>query len=85
MFEQSKETGMPGISEFTSPKTQNPYANYNVKYLKIDMDSPTAVGDLQSIETRALRGENVAILTRDKFTFMDRYFMIISYLEENSL
>lgn len=75
---------MPGISDITNSQTANLYSNFNVKYLKVDMDSPSAISILEEIETRAIRGAKIAILTRDKFTFMDRYFMIISYMEENS-
>lgn len=73
------ESPMPGMSS-----QPNPAIDYNVKYMKIDLDDPGDKMDLQDIETRALRDAGVQILTRDKFTFMDRYFMIISYMERNA-
>lgn len=64
--------------------TKNEANDYNIKYLKVDLDDASGIVDLQDIETRALRDAGVQIMTRDKFTFMDRYFMIISYMERNA-
>lgn len=55
---------------------------YSVKYVKIDMDNPSAITLLEQLETDALRNNGIYILNKDKFTFMDRYFLIVSYLEE---
>jgi hypothetical protein len=56
---------------------------YEVKYVKIDMDDPLGVTLLEALETRALRNDGLFILSKDKFTFMDRYLMIVSYLEQS--
>lgn len=56
----------------------------SVRYLKADLDSAEGRTDLEHLETRAIRGDGVYILNKDKFTFMDKYFMIVAYMEENA-
>lgn len=56
---------------------------YNIKYIKADMDDITQMLELQLIETRGIRGDGVLLLSFDKMTFMDRYFIILKYMEAN--
>lgn len=56
--------------------------NYTVKYIKVDMDQPTNVRQLEDIETRGLAGEEIVLITTDKFTFMEKYFIVLKYLEK---
>lgn len=63
-------------------KKDNPdLSKYSVRYLKIDMDDLGGRTDLEVLETKAVRNEGVYILNREKFTFMDKFFMVIQYLE----
>lgn len=64
------------------PGDINP-AKFSIRYLKIDMDDPGAVTELEILETKSIRNEGVFILNKDKFTFMDKYFLIVSYMEED--
>lgn len=57
-------------------------ARYKVRYAKIDMDDAGSIAELEILETRAMRNEGIYILTKDKYVFMDKYFMIVSYLEQ---
>lgn len=54
---------------------------YRVRYAKIDLDDMGSVAELEILETKGLTGVEVVILNKDKFTFMDKYFMIVTYLE----
>jgi hypothetical protein len=60
---------------------------YAVRYLKVDIDDAAGVLELSSIETRALHANEkdpeVVLIDKDKFTFMDKYFLILKYLEKN--
>ncbi len=56
--------------------------NYAVRYLKVDVDDGAARIDLEKIETRAYRNQGVFVLSKEKFTFMDKFYYVISYLEE---
>ncbi len=57
---------------------------YKVRYLKIDMDDVASVTELEILETAALRNDGIFILNKDKFVFMDKYFFVVSYLEQES-
>jgi hypothetical protein len=74
---------MPGVSAGLSNK--NSLEKYAVKYLKCNMDEPVDMLELQTVETRALRSkageEEIVLVDKDKFTFMDKYFIILKYLE----
>jgi hypothetical protein len=60
-------------------------SSYSVKYMKADIDDAAAMLELSTIETRAIHAkpgdEDVVLLEKDKFTFMDKYFIILKYLE----
>lgn len=78
---EAKTFEMPGISEkFGTSKTLE---DFSVKYFKADLDDLSALSELQRIETEGIKGQDVVVLTKDKFTFMEKYFIIISYMERN--
>lgn len=54
---------------------------YKVRYSKIDLSDAGSIAELEILETKALHNDGVFILNKDKFTFMDKYFIIIAYLE----
>ena len=54
---------------------------YRVRYGKYDLDDMGAVSELEIIETQGLAGKEIVVLNKDKFTFMDKYIMIVTYLE----
>ena len=70
---------MPGISDKFN--TANSVDGFAVKYFKADLDDLESLSMLQDIETRGLRGEEVVLLEKDKFTFMEKYFIILKYME----
>ena len=72
---------MPAISERVN--TSKALQDYSVKYFKADMDDQGDILELQRIETEGLKGDNIVLLSKDKFTFMDHYFIVISYMEKN--
>lgn len=83
--------GGPGVSKIdpvTIPGFGPPspgdvdFKKYKVRYSKIDMDDPSSVAELEILETKTFRNEGIFILTKDKFVFMDKYFLVVSYLEE---
>lgn len=71
---------IPGFG--SASQTEFDPEKFCIRYAKIDLDDPTSLADLEMLETRALRNNGIFILTKDKFTFADKYYMIISYLEQ---
>lgn len=68
------------------PKLQDSgldFNKYSVKYSKIDFDDPSSIACLEILETRAMRNDGVFILTKEKFNFMDKCFLIVGYLERD--
>lgn len=77
--EKQPEAGMPGMF------SQGPsISGYAVKHLKADLDDLGQVSLLDKVETDAAMSDNIVILSRDKFAFMDRYFVILKYMEKTS-
>lgn len=75
-----EDIGLPG---FTSKDNQViDYKNYSVKYFKADLDKDEDRSFLQDIITRCMRGEFL-LLSRDKMSFMDKYFMVVEYMEKD--
>lgn len=81
---ETRDIGMPGISGKISNKNNN-VDKYTVKYHKANMDEPADMLRLSEIETKALHSkpgeEEVVLIDKDKFTFMDKYYIILKYLE----
>jgi hypothetical protein len=75
----SEDTGFPGFG----PKKidENDLSNYRVKYAMVDLMDPGSRAELEIIETKAVKGQGVIVLTKDKYSFMDKFFIVISYLE----
>lgn len=60
------------------------FNDYTVKYYRANFDEPSDMLHLSDIETRGVRGDGVLIISRDKMSFMDRYYIIINYMEKNT-
>jgi len=73
------------IPGFGIPNNQGGFdpSKHSVHYAKIDLDDLGSITTLEILETRALRNEGVFILTKDRYIFMDKCFMIVSYLERD--
>ena len=57
---------------------------HRVRYSKIDMDDLGSIAGLEILETRALRNQGVYILSKEKFTFMDKIFLLVQYIERDN-
>ena len=74
---------MPGFGAGVSNE-QFDTSKYQVRYGKYCIGDPEATADLESIETRGLKGVDIVILNKEKFTFMDQYFLVVTYLERTA-
>lgn len=72
---------MPDISKKLSNKKT--MAEYTVRWKKFDLADPADLIELSNLETLAMRGDRVVLLSNDKFTFMDKYFIVYRYMEKN--
>lgn len=70
------------IPGFVSNKKADSGAKFKVRYQKLDMDELGDITELEKIETRAIRNEGVFVLSKKDYAFMDRIFVLISYMEE---
>lgn len=55
-----------------------------IKYYKADLDDPSQVIVLQNIETEGLKGDKIVVVKKDTYVFMDRFFIVIQYLEKTN-
>lgn len=71
---------MPGFG----PRQLGPdMRKFRVRYAKLDLDEASDILQLESLETAAIRDSSrIVIVNKDKFTFMQKYFLIITYLEK---
>ncbi len=79
-----EELSIPGITAKIGTSAHKYMQDYSVKYFKGDLDDLGDLTFIQDIETRAIRGEDIVILTKDHYSFMAQYFIIISYMEKNT-
>lgn len=76
----NKEAGVPGMVNVLEVAATRGYA---IKYIKADMDAPEQVIALQNIETLGLKGEDIVVLRKDTYVFMDRFFIVVQYMEKS--
>jgi hypothetical protein len=72
---------LPGFGPSTASDAFDPQ-KFRVRYAKCDLDDLGSIAELEILETRAIRNEGVYILTKDRVNFMDRVFIVVSYLEK---
>ena len=79
---ETRDIGMPGISGNLSDMKLE---KYKIKYLKVDLDDAAGMLELSDIETKALHSkpgnEEIVLVSTNNFTFMEKYFIILKYLE----
>lgn len=73
---------MPGMAPST--KKASAMDRCKVRYQKIDVDDLGALSELERIETKALRNQGVWVISKERFLFMDKIFILISYIEEET-
>lgn len=71
---------LPGFGGGASASAIDPNG-FRVRYGKYDLDDMGSITELEIIETRGLFGKDIVVLSKDKFVFMDKYFLIVTYLE----
>lgn len=71
---------IPGFGPATPDGSFDPN-KYSVRYCKIDFDDIASITDLEILETKAIRNQGVYILSKEKFVFMDKCYLIVGYLE----
>jgi hypothetical protein len=55
---------------------------YVVKYYKADLDDPEQRLMLSELETNGIRNEGIVLLKKDNFVFMDKFFIVVQYMEK---
>jgi hypothetical protein len=71
---------LPGFGAGNMSEVFDPL-KYRVRYAKIDLDDPGCLAELEILETKGLAAKEIIVLNKDKFTFMDKYIMVVTYLE----
>jgi hypothetical protein len=75
----SEDSVFPGFGP--KPVDETDYKNYRVRYAYIDIQDIGSRTELEIIETKAIKGEGIIVLTKKDFTFMDKFFIVVSYME----
>ena len=72
---------IPGFGPKANNTTSFDPLKWRVRYGKFDLDDMGAVAELEIIETRGLTGTELLVLNKDKYTFLEKYIMVVTYLE----
>ena len=70
------------LPNFTPTKNGNGMKDYRVRYLIANINNPGDVSELEKIETKVLRGENVFVLDKKNYIFMDNMYFVLQYVEK---
>ena len=81
MIDNVRELTMPNFSgESMNKKVDS--KSYRVRYLKVDLDDPSGIGQLESIMTKGLDGDEIVLGLTERYVFQDRIFILLQYLEK---
>src|SRR6202012_2505952 len=79
----TKDSPLPGmISKRGDPEAEI-RAKQRVRYQSFDMRDLGDLAELERIETMAWRNQGVYILERKNYTFMDKMYFLVQYIEES--
>ena len=76
-----QEFPIPGFAPSINSAKQ--LDKYSIKYIRADLGEPADVFELCEIETKGLKGDEIVLLSKDKYVFMDKYFIVLQYVEKN--
>lgn len=77
------DRGVPSLTG--SASAANPMEGMRVRIVKFNLNDQTEIAELEKLETRAIRGEGVYILSQKDFVFMDNMFIMVKYLEDDDV
>lgn len=71
------------IPGFDGKPTSRPgeMAKYRTRYLKADLSDPSQLTELENTETECLLGERLVLLSKDKYSFKENFYVVLTYLE----
>lgn len=75
-----KDTPLPEFLPQTKGKTNA--ENYRVRYQNLCVNELGDIAELEKIETKALQGKDVYVLDKKNYVFMDKMWILISYIEK---
>lgn len=71
---------LPGFGP--SQEADTDLNKYHMRYTKIDLDDPASIAELEILETRAIHNKGIFIMSKEKYNFMDKLFIVVGYLEQ---
>lgn len=77
---KTEEINIPGFSTAKVTKA----SDYAVRVMRSDITDPTSLAELEIVLTRGIEAKDIVIVDKDKYTFMDKYYIIVTYLEKRA-
>ena len=57
--------------------------NFRARCQVFDLTDPSSIFELEQIKTRAIQNKGVYVMSENGFVFMDKYMIVLQYLEED--
>lgn len=73
-------TGFPNMG----PSFNFDVKKYVVRYMRADVGDPVQMAELELLETKGLEARDVVILSKEHYSFMRDYFIVVNYLEKKT-
>lgn len=80
--ERLEELPMPGLTKPSGAGGVVTSTTHSVRCLLTDLTDDTQVVILEELLTRSLDGKDIVLLDKDKYSFQDRYYVVVTYLEK---
>lgn len=64
-------------------KNKSEFHGYTYKIGKFDLDDLMEVSEMEAVITRGMTTDEIVVVARDKFSFMDKYFAIVEWMEKS--
>lgn len=84
-IENFTENSLPGMVPGTKAANGGVSSeNFAVKFYHANLMDISQVSELERILTRGLDGKDIVIIEKDKYSFQENYFVVVTYLEKRN-
>ncbi len=78
------ENSLPGMISDSKNNGVITSEKYTVKCYLANLTDLTQLLELERILTKSLDGKDIVVIDKDKYSFQDRYYVVVTYLEKRN-
>ena len=78
---QDRDITIPGMDGKATNKTGD-FRSYRIRYFKGDLSDPGDLAQLEAIQTEAMEGDRLVLMSVENYSFRENYYVVLKYMEK---